>query len=83
MAIYVKSKEVSDLAEQVAAALCVNKTEAIRRALTHELERARDSATPSLVERGLDLVRKLHETARPAHAASADKAFIDRLYDDA
>ncbi len=66
----------------MAAALCVNKTEAIRRALTRELERARCSAAPSLVEHGMDLVRKLHETARPDRAAPADKAFIDSLYGD-
>lgn len=81
MGLYVKNDEVRALAEQVAAALRLSKTEAIRRALQHELERAQ--ARPSLVERGGEFVRMLHRSARPDNGKPADKAFIDGLYGDA
>lgn len=84
MATYIKNEEVSVLAERVAALLRVNKTEAIRQALLHELERARPDPSPrmSLVERGMDFVRKLHQSARPDLGRPADNAFIDSLYGD-
>jgi antitoxin VapB len=81
MALYVKNSEVSRLAGDVAAALRVSKTEAIRLALVHELERV--GAAPSLVERGMAFVHALHQSAPQDRGAPADKAFIDSLYDDA
>lgn len=84
MAAYIKSEEVNVLAERVAALLRVNETEAVRQALLHELARARPDASPrmSLVERGWDFVRKIHQSARPDLGRPAEKAFIDRLYGD-
>lgn len=78
MGLFVKSDDVRDLAEAVAARLGVSKTEAIRRALRHELARA--EAAPSLVERGREFVEALHRSARHDLGQPADKAFIDSLY---
>lgn len=78
MGLYVKSEEVRQLAEQVAAALRVTKTEAIRRALTHELDRV--NAAPHLSEQVDELIRSLH-AKRGANPMPADKAFIDSLYE--
>jgi antitoxin VapB len=76
MGLFVRNPAVQALAEQVAARLGVTKTEAIRRALQHELDRA----APSLVERGRDYVRALHRSARTDQGQPADKAWIDGLY---
>ena len=78
MALYVKDAEVDRLAERLAALQRVSKTEAVRRALRHELEREQD--VPSLVERGLVFTRALRAIADEAAAKPADKAFIDSLY---
>jgi antitoxin VapB len=78
MALYVKNDEVNQLAGEVAAALRVTKTEAIRLALVHELERVQ--AVPSLVERAEAFVEALHRKAHADRGAPADKAFIDSLY---
>lgn len=78
MGLYVKSDDVRALAEEVAQRLGVTKTEAIRRALRHEL--ARTDAAPSLVERGAQFVAELHRSARRELGQPADKAFIDSLY---
>jgi len=58
----------------------VSKTEAVRRALIHELERE-GRATP-LVERGMAFARTLRERANTAEGTPAPKAFIDSLYGD-
>jgi antitoxin VapB len=79
MALYVKDAEVDRLAERLAALHKISKTEAVRRALLHELER--DHAQPSLVERGAAFTRALRARADPKIERATDKAFIDSLYE--
>jgi antitoxin VapB len=78
MALYVKDAEVDMLAERVASAQNVSKTEAVRRALIHELRRTQ----PNLVERGVAFARALRASAPGETGQSADKDFIDGLYGD-
>ncbi len=78
MPLYVKDAEVDNMAERLAALRRVTKTEAVRQALSNELER--EGGEPSLVERTLELVRKLKAQAGP-NGQPADKAFIDSLYE--
>ena len=78
MALFVKDPEVDRLAERLVAIKKVNKTEVVRQALLHELERER--AIPSLVDLGVDFCRALRARANPVSGMSADKAFIDGLY---
>jgi antitoxin VapB len=80
MPLYVKDAEVDRMAERVAKLHRVTKTEAIRRALRHELERSQ--ASPTLVERGVAFARALRAKAVLEKARPADKAFIDGLYED-
>ena len=80
MALYVRDNEVDRLAGRVAALHRVSKTEAVRRALIHELERE-GRATP-LVERGMAFARTLRERANTAEGTPAPKVFIDSLYGD-
>ncbi len=79
MPLYVKDAEVDRLAGRVAALHRISKTEAVRRALLHELERG-DLEGPS-VERTMAFVRALHERIGPERGPPADKAFIDSLYE--
>ncbi len=79
MALFVKDPEVDKLAERLVAIRKVSKTEVVRQALLHELERER--AVPSLVERGVDFCRALRAQADAAAGSPADKAFIDGLYE--
>jgi antitoxin VapB len=80
VALFVKDPEVDKLADRLVAIRKVSKTEVVRQALLHELER--EKAVPSLVERGVDFCRALREQANPAGGQPADKAFIDGLYED-
>lgn len=80
MPLYVRDSEVERLASRVAALHRISKTEAVRRALVHELER--EGAASSLVERGMAFARALRERANPADGAPASKQFIDGLYGD-
>ena len=80
MALYVKDGEVDRLAKRLAAIQRVSKTEALRRALTHELERV--GAASSLVERGMAFARALRNRAVSERGRPADEAFIDSLYAD-
>ena len=75
MPLNIRSDEVNRLAEAVAARLRSNKTEAVRRALAHELERL-DQAIPLR-----DRLRPIQDRilARPATGLAADKAFYDEL----
>jgi antitoxin VapB len=77
MALYVKDQEVDRMAERLATLHSVSKTEAVRRALRHELERLSDQ--PSRVERGLSFTRALLARAGATRGV-ADKPFIDGLY---
>ncbi|WP_157219451.1 type II toxin-antitoxin system VapB family antitoxin [Flavisphingomonas formosensis] len=77
MALYVKDVEVDRLAERVASLHGVSKTEAVRRALLHELER--EGAQSSFVERGMHFAQTLRARAVPG-GQPADKSSIDGLY---
>jgi len=78
MALFIKDPEVDRLVERVATVRDVTKTEAVRQALLHELERV--GAIPSLVDQGVDFCRALRAKAGAA-GKPADKAFIDSLYE--
>ena len=78
MALYVKDSEVDRLAERLAALQRTSKTEVVRQALVHELERV--EGAPSLVERGVAFVKALRARAEPGKGQAADKDFIDGLY---
>ena len=80
MALFVKDPEVDKLAERLVAIRKVSKTEVVRQALLHELER--EKAIPSLVERGVDFCRALRARGDHAAARTADKGFIDGLYEE-
>lgn len=79
MALFVRDAEVDRLAERLAMLRRVSKTEAVKRALQHELER--EEAVPTLVERGLDFARALRAKGDPAKARPIDGAYIDSLYE--
>jgi antitoxin VapB len=78
LALYVKDAEVDRLAVRLATLRGSSKTEAVREALLHALERA--EGVPSLVEQGVAFVRALRERAQPTQGHAADKDFIDGLY---
>lgn len=80
MALYVKDPEVSLIAEQLAELRKTTKTEVIRQALRHEMER--EGASPSLVEIGMAFARKVRAMGDPTKIQPVDKAFIDSLYED-
>ncbi len=80
MALYIRDSEVGKLAGRLAARKGLSKTEAVRQALLHELQR--DKAMPTLMERGLDFVRDLKQRANPAQARPVTKSDIDALYGD-
>jgi antitoxin VapB len=75
MPLNIRSEEVNQLAEKLAARKKINKTEAVKLALENELRRI-DEALP-LRER----LRPLQERilARPPTGLEADKAFYDDL----
>ena len=75
MPLNIRSDAVHRLAEQVASRMKVSKTDAVRLALEHEMDRL--DATIPLRER----VRALQDRvlARPATGLDADKAFYDEL----
>jgi antitoxin VapB len=78
--LYVKDAEVDRLVERLASLRRTSKTEVVREALRHELER--EEAKPSLVDKGVAFVRALKARAQPSLAQTADKAFLDDLYGD-
>ena len=75
MPLDIRSEEVNQLAETLAARKRVNRTDAVKQALESELRRL-DQALP-LPER----LRSLQDRvmARPATGLEADKAFYDEL----
>jgi antitoxin VapB len=79
MPLFVKDPEVDRLARRLSDARRISKTEVVRQALRREMER--EDAKPDLVALGLDFARRLRARGDPARAASADKAFIDALYE--
>lgn len=58
MPLYVKDQEVDRLAEKLSTLRKVSKTEAVRQALTHELERV--ESEPTLVEKAIATTRELN-----------------------
>jgi len=79
MPLYVKDQEVDRLAARLAVLRKTTKTEAVRRALQRELER--EEANPSLVDKGMAFVKALHARSHSSQGATADKDFIDGLYE--
>jgi len=79
MPLNIRSEAVNRLAEQLAARTRMNKTDAVRMALEHELHRL-DEAMP-LRERLRPLQKRV--LSRPATGLQADKAFYDELSGDA
>ncbi len=80
MPLFVKDAEIDALAQRLAALHRITKTEAVLRALLHELER--ENAVPSLVERGVAFARALRAKASPESRESADRPFIHSLYEE-
>jgi antitoxin VapB len=80
MPLYVKDAEVDRLADRLAELRRSTKTEVVRQALRHELER--EQTKPSLVEIGVEFARRLRLKAGPAATAPMSKADIDALYED-
>ncbi|CAA2160755.1 hypothetical protein MBRA_05913 [Methylobacterium brachiatum] len=79
MPLNIRSEEVNQLAEKLASQAGVSKTEAVRIALTNELERQnRDS--DAFMER----IRQLQDelASYPKTGLKADKAFYDSLNDE-
>ena len=80
MPLYIRDDDVDALAGRLQRiAGTRTKTEAVRQALTHELERA--ESEPTLVEKALAMTRELNRKYAPT-GLKADKAFIDSLYED-
>ena len=75
MPLNIRSEAVNQLAEKLAARKRMNKTDAVRMALEHELQRL-DEAIP-LRERLRALQSRVMR--RPATGLEADKAFYDEL----
>ena len=75
MPLNIRSEEVNQLAETLAARKHVNKTDAVRQALENELSRL--DQVLSLRERLRPLQGRV--MARPATGLDADKAFYDDL----
>ena len=75
MPLNIRSEQVNQLAEMLAARTRTNKTDAVRRALENELHRL-DMAVPLR-----DRLKPLQERvrARPSTGLEADKAFFDDL----
>ena len=78
MPLNIRSEEVNRLAETLASRAGVSKTEAVRIALSNELERRREPL--SLAER----LRPLQDAlaAHPKTGLKADKEFYDSLNDE-
>lgn len=78
MPLNIRSEAVNRLAEELAARSRMNKTDAVRMALEHELRRL-DETMP-LRERLRPLQKRV--LSRPATGLQADKAFYDELSDN-
>lgn len=78
MPLNIRSREVDELASRLASCLGTSKTEAVRRALEHELQRVTPGS--SMEER----IRAIQQRvlSRPATGLEADKAFYDSLNDE-
>lgn len=78
MPLNIRSEEVNRLADKLASVARVSKTEAVRIALTNEIERRQNGL--SLAER----IKPIQErfAALRKTGLEADKAFYDSLYED-
>ena len=76
MPLNIRSEEVNQLAETLASAARVSKTEAVRMALANELQR-RDASLTAF----MDGIKQIQDriAAYPETGAKADKAFFDDL----
>jgi antitoxin VapB len=79
MPLNIRSEEVNQLAEQLASRTGVSKTEAVRIALTRELER-QNRESDAFIERIKQLQDEL--ASYPRTGLKADKAFYDSLNDE-
>lgn len=79
MALYVKDPEAALIAQQLAELRKTTKTEVVRQALRHELEREQKD---SLVERAVAFARRARALGNPEKGKPADKEFVDSLYED-
>lgn len=79
MALYVKDPEVDRLASELAEIRRTTKTEVVKQALQHEMER---EAKDDYVERVMEFARRAKALGNPKEGKPADKAFRDSLYED-
>jgi antitoxin VapB len=78
--LYIKDPEVSELARRYQKlSKAPTKTDAVRRALQHAIDDLADK--PGLADIAVGLCRDLRAKANPSRSKSADKAFIDSLYE--
>lgn len=81
MALYIRDSSVDDLAEKVRIALgAKTKTDAVRKALQHELERA-DETIP-VRQKLAELRTKARERLGPPVRDIDMKKFMDELWDE-
>ena len=78
MPLSVKNPDVDRLVDRLVTLQRITKTEVVRQALLHELERV--ESAQALVERGVAFVRALRAQAAPEEKLPADRTFIDELY---
>ncbi|WP_185983051.1 type II toxin-antitoxin system VapB family antitoxin [Aureimonas mangrovi] len=80
MPLYVKDQEVGELATRLATIKGTSKTDAVRVALKHELERAKPSYDAKLAELRR-IQADLRAKAKPGGLPTT-KEWIDSLYED-
>lgn len=78
MPLNIRNDEVNRLATDLAARTGTTKTEAVRRALEHELQRV---APPGSMQERVRAIQQ-RVAAWPATGLEADKAFYDSLNDE-
>ncbi len=80
MPLYIRDSEVDELAERVKRLTgATTKTEAVKAALRHEIERA--SSKPPLSER-LRRAWEIADSIGPANPEFEQKTFFDEMWDD-
>ena len=80
MPLYVRDPEVDALADRLMTLKKVSKTEAVRQALRHEIER--EQAKPDLVAQIAEYSSRFRARIDPIKVQPVDKAYIDSLYED-
>ena len=87
MPLYVKDREVGELADKLAALMNTNKTEAVRSALRHEISQvsrpashSRNAQRDEYIERALHLARELRRQLPPGEKPMpVTKEWLDSL----